>query len=245
MQVSYKGIMYPWICTANPWIHTELWPRIPTPKRFASCVPKWILIYLDSQIWILNVFKRFGLWIQFVLLIFKDSTNPPNQTNPHKSLVHRQVRICTNPGLQICESLWWSKDLFRGFDLVYCFQKICFEDSIWYTGFKRLVSGIRFGTPKFSKDSIHFYSEGFVYKSCSLTLNPFWVDSWPTEDEKIQDLRKKKILLWGEAKTIWNPHNSLKTINVTLTSHYLIASYALCIMPIVHEFFDYLMISRH
>ncbi len=70
------------------------------------------------------IFKRFGLfsWIYRIL------------TNPDKSLVHR--RTLNKP-----ESI---RILGFGFANPYCFQKICFVDSLRPTVFKRFVSWIQF-----------------------------------------------------------------------------------------------------
>ncbi len=99
-----------------------------------------------------------------------------NPRNPHHSpqifstkMYYEQIWIHTNPVFQIPQSVSCSKDLFCGFVLSYCVQKICFVDLFCLTMFKRFISWIFLGTKNFPNYSIHIHSKGFVYEFCNLT----------------------------------------------------------------------------
>jgi hypothetical protein len=162
MQESYKRFVNSWIHFANPWICTVSWSQILNPKRFDSCLTKWIQIcfiswitnpYCLQKIWFVDlirrlIFKRFDLfsWIQQIL------------TNPDESLVHRHtlnkpksIRILSfgfaNPYCfqKIRVVLLGSKDLFHGFDSWTCFWKLCFVDSFRENKNPKWLDLFRFG----------------------------------------------------------------------------------------------------
>ncbi len=114
-------------------------------------VPKFVFgSYCGSQI--LNVFKRFGSWIQIGDLF---SRIQQILMNPDTSLVHRRTMNRTNS---------YKSSGFR-FANLHGFQKIRFVDSTWSMALKRFVSWILTGY-LFSKDLFC----GFNFKAKNLKM---------------------------------------------------------------------------
>ena len=110
-------------------------PRVPgldlcLTKKIRICFLSWItnpkcfqkLWFVDSN-WrlILNKFD----------LILTNPCESPQIFSTYRQTYYEQVRIHTNPVFRIPESVSCSKDQFRGFDLSYFIQKICFVNSFW------------------------------------------------------------------------------------------------------------------
>ncbi len=162
MREVYKRFVKTWICFANPWIH-ESW--LQKDSIFALPNESGFVSYRGSQI--LNVFKRFILWIHFVDWFSKDSFNLFSRiqrilTNPDESLVHRHtlnkpksLRIL---GFGFANPYWFQKisfvdsfhrpflkDLFCGFVSWIRFWKICFVDSFRDNKNSKLLDSFCFG----------------------------------------------------------------------------------------------------
>jgi hypothetical protein len=130
MRELYKRFVKTWIRFSNPWICIVSWSRILTPKRFDSCLTKWILdlfSYRGSQILTLKDFfeslitnpvnfQRFACFYES-----NESSRILSTIAQNKSL---KIEIRESESLRILK--FWTresgfanpnlKDSYRGFD---------------------------------------------------------------------------------------------------------------------------------